>query len=81
MRAQRDLRDLLVTLAEQGTTMLHITHQVSDIIPAMHRVVCMAAGRVVADGRREDLLTANHLASLFGTKVRLSERDGFVHAW
>ena len=81
LRAQRELRELLIRLAAQGTTMLHITHQVADLIPAMRRVVCMAGGRIVADGRREDLLTVRHLSGLFGTEVRLDERDGFVHAW
>ncbi len=81
LAAQRELRELMVQLAAQGTTMLHITHHVADIIPAMRRVVCMAAGRIVADGAREELLTEERMSSLFGTPVRLAERDGFLHAW
>ena len=79
--AQRELRDLMVQLAEQGTTMLLITHQLADIIPAMRRVLMMRDGRIVADGAREELLTEERLGGLFGTDVRLSERDGFLHAW
>lgn len=79
--AQRDLRDLMVSLAEHGTTMLHITHHIADIIPAMKRVICMKDGRIVADGSREELLTEANLKWLFGTEVSLSERDGFFHAW
>ncbi len=79
--AQRELRDLLVQLAEQGTTMLLITHQLADIIPAMQRVLLMQDGRIVCDGRREELLTAERLGALFGTEVRLAERNGFLHAW
>ena len=79
--AQRELRDLLVQLAEQGTTMLLITHQLADIIPAMRRVLMMRDGRIVADGAREELLTEERLGKLFGTEVRLSLRDGFLHAW
>ena len=81
LSAQRDLRELMVALAEKGTTMLLITHQLSDVIPAMRRVVLMANGRIVADGSREELLTEARLAELFGVEVRLTERDGFVHAW
>ncbi len=81
LSAQRDLRELLVGLAEKGTTMLLITHQLADLVPAMRRVVMMAEGKIVADGPREELLTEARLGELFGVDVRLEERDGFVHAW
>ena len=79
--AQRELRELLLELAGQGTTMLLITHHLADIIPAMRRVVMMRDGRIVGDGMRKELLTGERLGELFGTEVRLSERDGFLHAW
>jgi iron complex transport system ATP-binding protein len=81
LAAQRDLRQLLIALAERGTTLLHITHHIADIIPAMKRVVMMRNGRIVADGPREELLTAPKLSELFGTDVHLAEHDGFFHAW
>ena len=81
LAAQGGLRDLLVALAERGTTILHITHHIADIIPAMRRVVMMREGRIVADGKREELLTEEVLGELFGTDVRLAERGGFLHAW
>ena len=81
LSAQRDLRELLMTLAERGTTLLHITHHIADIIPAMHRVVMMRAGRIIADGDRSELLTAPKLSELFGTQVQVAEHDGFFHAW
>ena len=81
LSAQRDLRVLLTNLASQGTTILHITHHISDIIPAMRRVVMMRDGRIVADGSRETLLTESSLSELFEVPVRLVEHDGFYHAW
>lgn len=79
--AQRGLRDLLVMLADRGTTILHITHHIADIIPAMHRVVMMRNGQIVADGPRRELLTETILSDIFRTDVRLTERDGFYYAW
>jgi len=79
--AQRELRDLMQTLAQEGTTIILITHQVADIIPDMRRVVMMREGRIVADGSRDHLLTAPALSELFATKVRLAEHDGFYNAW
>ena len=81
LAAQRELRELLTELAEQGTTMLEITHHIADIIPAMRRVLLMRDGRIVADGAREELLTAPVLSQLFGTEVQLTARDGLLHAW
>ena len=81
LQAQRTLRELLMQLAEAGTTMLLITHQVADIIPKMDRVLLMQQGRVVADGSRSELLTTERLGALFETEVHIGEQSGFYHAW
>lgn len=81
LSAQRDLRELLMVLAAQGTTILHITHHIADIIPAMQRVLLMRDGRIVADGPRQQLLTSTALSDLFETEVHLADHDGFYHAW
>lgn len=81
LAAQRDLRELLRHLAQQGTGILLITHHVSDIIPEIERILMMKDGRIAADGPRKTLLTEERLSDLFQTEVRLTERDGFHHAW
>ncbi|WP_260705562.1 ABC transporter ATP-binding protein [Edaphobacter flagellatus] len=81
LAAQRDLRELLRHLAQQGTGILLITHHVSDIIPEIERILMMKDGRIAADGPRKSLLTEERLSNLFQTEVRLTERDGFHHAW
>jgi len=52
LSAQRDLRELLMVLAEQETTILEITHHIADIIPAMRRVLMMRDGRIIASLER-----------------------------
>jgi iron complex transport system ATP-binding protein len=79
--AQQGLRGMLRRLAQQGTGILLITHQIADILPEIGRVILMRAGRIVADGAKEKLLTAQVLSELFGVEVRVMERDGFLHAW
>jgi iron complex transport system ATP-binding protein len=81
LAAQQDLRDLLRRLAQLGTGILLITHHVSDIIPEIGRILMMKDGRIVADGSKTDLLTAERLSDLFKTDVRLTARDGFHYAW
>jgi iron complex transport system ATP-binding protein len=81
LSAQQGLRTLLRTLAQQGTGILLITHHIADILPEIGRVILMRDGRIVADGRKEQLLTAPVLSGLFGAEVQVIERDGFFHAW
>jgi iron complex transport system ATP-binding protein len=81
LAAQWELRHTMRRLAQQGTGILLITHHLSDILPEIERVVMMRAGRIVADGAKADLLTADRLQQLFGVEVELAERNGFYHAW
>jgi iron complex transport system ATP-binding protein len=81
LAAQADLRGLLRRLAQQGTGILLITHHIADIPPEIDRILMMREGRIVADGSKSELLTAERLSDLFETEVQLSERDGFFHAW
>jgi iron complex transport system ATP-binding protein len=81
LAAQADLRGLLRRLAQQGTGILLITHHIADIPPEIDRILMMREGRIVADGSKEELLTASRLSELFKTEVQLSVRDGFFHAW
>jgi iron complex transport system ATP-binding protein len=79
--AQQDLRDMLHELSQQGVAILLITHQISDILPEMERVVMMREGRIVADAKKRDLLTESRLSELFGRSISLTERDGYWNAW
>lgn len=81
LAAQRELRHTLQQLARQGTGILMVTHQMSDILPEIDRVVMMRAGRIAADGGKAELLTAPRLRDLFGVEIEVAERNGFYHAW
>jgi iron complex transport system ATP-binding protein len=81
LAAQAELRNLMRRLAQQGTGIMLITHHIADILPEIERILMMRDGRIIADGSREELLTAARLSDLFRTNVQLTERDGFRHAW
>lgn len=81
LAAQHDLRQVLRELAQSGTAIIMITHHVSDVLPEMRRVVMMRHGRIVADGDRKELLTADRLTELFGRPVQMTDRDGMLFAW
>jgi iron complex transport system ATP-binding protein len=79
--AQHDLREMLRGLAARGIAIVLITHHVEDIFPEMQRVVMMREGRIVADGKKSELLTAARLSSLFGRELALREREAWWSAW
>jgi iron complex transport system ATP-binding protein len=79
--AQHELREILRKLARSGIGIILVTHHLADIIPEIERVILMRAGRIVADGRKSEVLTAAALADLFGLPVDLARRDGYYHLW
>jgi iron complex transport system ATP-binding protein len=79
--AQRELRQTMSELARSGVGIVLVTHHVEDVIPEIERVVLMRDGRVVADGRKEDLLTTSQLSSLFGEEVEVGRKAGHYHLW
>ncbi len=81
LAAQRELRETLSRLARNGIGILLVTHHLADIVPEIERIVMMRAGRIVADGAKHALLTAQRLRDLYGVDVTLTGHDGYYHAW
>jgi iron complex transport system ATP-binding protein len=86
LAAQRELREILREVAagsggRRGTGVVMVTHHLADILPEMDRVVMMRGGRIVADGRKQELLQAARLEELFGVEIELTERHGYWHSW
>jgi iron complex transport system ATP-binding protein len=81
LAAQQSLRQTMSTLANSGTAIILVTHELADIVPEIQRVVLMSRGRVVADGPKEEILQVERLATLFGVNVEMARRDGHYHLW
>jgi iron complex transport system ATP-binding protein len=79
--AQHALRDTMRALAKSGTGIILVTHEIQDVVPEIERVVLMSKGRIVADGRKEEVLQAESLGKVFGVKVDLVHRDGYYNIW
>jgi iron complex transport system ATP-binding protein len=41
----------------------------------------MSNGKLMADGRKEEILTKERLGEVFGIKVEVARKDGYYHAW
>jgi len=81
LAAQHELRQILRKLAQSGIGIVMVTHHLSDLIPEIERVVLMDRGRIVADGSKQDVLTASRLSALFKQPLELSQRDGYYNLW
>jgi iron complex transport system ATP-binding protein len=81
LAAQRDLRDTLRRLVEEGTGIVMVTHHLGDILPEIGRIILMQDGSIVADGPRADLLTEARLSDLFHVPVRIGRDEGWLHSW
>jgi iron complex transport system ATP-binding protein len=81
LAAQRELREALRRVAQQGTGILMVTHHLADILPEIDRVILMKDGRIFADGAKEELITREVLRDLFGVDLELTVRQGYFHSW
>ncbi len=79
--ARKAIGEGVRALLGKGRGLLLVTHHVEDIPPEVTRAVLLRAGRVFADGPKEDLLTSSRLSALFGTAVELEERGGSYRIW
>ena len=81
LAAQRDLRDTLPRLAQEGTGLVLVTHHLGDILPEIDRIILMRDGRIVADGSRQEMLTEARLSELFRVPVRIGHDEEWLHSW
>lgn len=79
--AQHELRQTMRELARSGVGIVLVTHHVADVIPDIERVVLIREGRIVADGKKDDVLSGEQLSRLFGMPVEIGKHDGHYHVW
>lgn len=77
LRARHQLLEILRRLAQAGTTLLLVTHQIEAIIPEVSRCVLLQSGAVVADGSTSELLCDAPRSRLFDTPLRVIEAGGW----
>jgi iron complex transport system ATP-binding protein len=81
LRAAHQLRETTRAIAQAGTAIVLVTHNLSEIIPEIDRVILLREGRVVDDGPKARLLTSATLTRVFDFPIEVGRRDGYFHAW
>ena len=80
---REDLVARLTTLAADpdGPATVMVTHHVEEIPPGCSHALMLRAGRVVAQGLLDDVMTSENLSATFGQPLELLSRRGRFTAW
>ena len=68
-------------LARTGHSLVIVTHHLNEIPPEVGRVIVLRQGKVIADGPKHAVLTADLLSRAYDTPIRVAEVDGFYLAY
>lgn len=81
LKAAHELLADLRALAQNGTTLLLVTHHVQEILPEIERVVMLQNGGIFADGAKREILNSANLSILYNTPLNLTEYNGFYQVF
>jgi len=81
LRGRRELLGTLSGLADEGHSLVMVTHHAGEILPQIERVILLRQGRVFRDGPKAEVLRPEVLSELFGMAISVHEQDGYYHAW
>ncbi len=79
MRA--DLRNIVSDLAKKDKTIISVTHELSEIIPEVERIILMKGGRIVMDGKKDEVLNSHNLSELYDRKVTVVRSGDIYNAF
>lgn len=68
-------------LARAGQNIVIVTHHLNEIPLDIDRIILLKAGVIVADGGKQETLTAERLSELYETPVRVANLDGYFLAY
>lgn len=80
LAARHDFMERVRQIARDGTTLILVTHHIEEIIPEVERVVLLKHGRIVANGPKREVLTADMLSDVFEAPIALIEEEGYFYA-
>ena len=78
LKAREGLLDAVQEMCttEGGPALIYITHHIEEIIPAITHALTLRNGKIIASGKREDVLTNAVLSETFEVPVKLHEKAG-----
>lgn len=80
LHALHTFRNLVRKIAQAGTGIILVTHNLHDIIPEIDRIILMKDGRFVSDGTKEEMLTDRKIGGLFNVPVHVRKESDWYYA-
>ena len=81
LSSRRRFLETIRWIAQDGKTIVLVTHHVEEILPEIQRTVLLRLGKVFRDGLTESMLTSENLSALFGEPVDVRHRNGVYTAF
>ncbi|HPE61850.1 MAG TPA: ATP-binding cassette domain-containing protein [Thiolinea sp.] len=81
MGGTAQLLGLLRGFARSQRALIITTHHIEEVIPEIERVILLKDGKILADGPKARVLTAEHLSALYETPLEVSTRHGWYRCW
>lgn len=81
LAAAFDYLERIRQLSAAGKNIVLVCHSPGEIPPRIQRIVLLRAGRVIADGAKERILTEHNLYETYGVGVRIAAVDGYYFAY
>jgi iron complex transport system ATP-binding protein len=70
----------LSALAARGHSIILVTHELSEILEEIERVILVKNGSILADGAKAEVLRSELISELFGMPLRVLLEGGRYHA-
>jgi iron complex transport system ATP-binding protein len=80
LHALHMFRTTMRKIAQAGTGIIIVTHNLHDIIPEITRVILMKEGRFWKDGVKTEILTDDNIGGLFTIPVHVTGEGGYYYA-
>ncbi|MCX9082019.1 MAG: ABC transporter ATP-binding protein [Candidatus Methanoperedens sp.] len=80
LKAREELLDAVqeMCMKKEGPALIYITHHIEEIIPAITHALTLRKGKIVASGRKEEVLTDEVLRETFKVPIELYEKEGRI---
>lgn len=74
-------RKALENAINDNKTIIMITHELSQILPQIKKIILMKNGKIYKEGSKEELLTEDILSDLYEQKVYVAKKNNIYSAW